>query len=365
MLIVDSLTPTPDRDSGSVRMTALMRLLLAEGCAVSFFSEARQHDGQYTRALQQLGVQACWQPWLGNLPRWLAEHGRRFDAIIGSRHYVLSPLLPLLRAHAAQAIIVFDTVDLHFLREQREAEQTRDGNQKRRAQRTRSSELALIEKTDLTWVVSHDEKALLATLLPNARVKVLSNIHELANVSTPFERRRDLLFVGSYRHPPNIDAALWLADEIFPHIRAHRPDISLHLVGDYAPTSVSELGQRDGIVFLGHVPDLDALLDRTRINLAPLRYGAGVKGKVSQSLARGLPVVATTCAVEGMHLDNDEEALVADDPAAFAAAVLRLYDDANLWQKLSERGQQHIRRHFSEDAARAMIRELLDALPAR
>src|SRR4249919_2009152 len=173
------------------------------------------------------------------------------------------------------------------------------------------------------------------------------------------------MFVGSYRHPPNVDAAQWLANEIFPRIRAARPDIRLHLVGDYAPTEVSSLAQRDGIVVHGHVPDLDALLDRTRINLAPLRFGAGVKGKISQSLASGLPVVATHCAVEGMHLRDGEEVLVKDDADGFADALLRLYDDPGLWQALSQRGQEHIRQYFSRDVARKAIRELLDSLPAR
>jgi GT2 family glycosyltransferase/glycosyltransferase involved in cell wall biosynthesis len=365
VLIADALTPTPDRDSGSVRMTALMQLLVAENCAVTFIPEAQQHDGEYTRALQQLGVQACWQPWLGNLPRWIYKNGPRFDLIIASRHYVLSPLLPLLRLYAPQARIVFDTVDLHFLREQRGAEHSGDGGQRRAADRTRAVELGLIEKSDLTWVVSQDEKALLTTLLPNAPVQVLSNIHEFATTDAPFAQRRDLVFVGSYRHPPNVDAAIWLAEEILPLIRAQRPDIALHLVGDYAPAAVSDLGRRNGIVVHGHVPDLDALLDRTRINLAPLRYGAGVKGKIGQSMARGLPVVATTCAVEGMHLCHGQDVLVGDDAATFANAVLRLYDDSPLWQLLSQRGQDHIRRHFSHDAARTVLRELLGALPAR
>jgi glycosyltransferase involved in cell wall biosynthesis len=315
--------------------------------------------------LQQLGVQAWWQPWLGNLPRWIRKHGQDFDLIIVSRHYVLSPLLPLLRTYAPRAQLVFDTVDLHFLREQREAEQSKDQKQKRQSERTRGSELALIDKADLTWVVSHEEKSLLQKLRPDARVNVLSNIHAPSMAATTLDQRADLIFVGGYRHPPNVDATLWLANEIFPLIRARRPEIALHLVGDHAPAAVVELAKRDGIVVHGHVPDLDALLDRTRINLAPLRYGAGVKGKITQSLARGLPVVATTCAIEGMHLRDGEDVLVGDDPAAFADAVLRLYDDAELWQAMSGRGQEHIRTHFSDDAARVVIHELLGSLPVR
>jgi len=298
------------------------------------------------------------------LPRWFSRHAGEFDLIIVSRHYTLTPLLPLLRSRMPASRVLFDTVDLHYLRQLREAELSGDAAQLRAAEQVRREELHLIANCDCTWVVSPFEREQLKALLPDARIDILPTIHATEDVVAAFESRQDLLFVGSYRHPPNVDAALWLANEIFPRIRARRPDIALHLVGDYAPAAVSALSQRDGIAVHGHVPDLDAMLDRVRINLAPLRFGAGVKGKISHSLARGLPVVATSCAIEGMHLRDGAEVLVSDDPAAFAESVLRLYDDKALWQALSQRGQEHIRRHFSRDVARAAIHELLATLPA-
>lgn len=358
VLLLDACTPTPDRDSGSVRMLALMRLLREEGSAVVFFPENRAHDGRYTQAVQQLGIEAWWQPALGDVPRWLARHGRRFDTIIVSRHYVLSPLLPLLRLHAPRATVVFDTVDLHFLREQREAEISGDAAQLRGAARTRRAELGLIAQCEHTWVVSEAEKALLAQELPQARVDVVSNIHTVHGPGLPWSQRSGLLFVGSYRHPPNVDAALWLAQEILPHLRARLPDATLHLVGGDAPASVAALGELPGIRFHGYVPDLQPLLEGSRIGLAPLRYGAGVKGKVNQSLAHGLPVVATSCAVEGMHLSDGEDVLVADDPAAFADAVARLYSDEMLWQRLSRGGLENTRAFFSDEPVRAVLRGL-------
>lgn len=365
VLVLDACTPRPDRDSGSVRMLALLGLLREAGCAVSFFNEDRSHDDEYTRALQQLGVEAWWSPHLADVPRWLKAEGGRFDLVIASRHYVLSPLLPLLRRHAPGARVVFDTVDLHSLREAREAEVAGDEAQRRAATRTRRSEFGLIAASDATWVVSAAEKALLEAELPDARIAVVSNIHEVAERGPPFDPRGGLLFVGSYRHPPNVDAARWLADEIFPRVRRHLPDAVLHLVGGDAPAEVAALGDRPGIVFHGHVPDLQPLLHAARISVAPLRYGAGVKGKVNQALAQGLPVVATSCAVEGMFLTDGVDVLVADDAEAFAAAVVRLHQDAALWETLSLGGQENTRRHFSRDAVRATLRDLLATLPPR
>jgi GT2 family glycosyltransferase/glycosyltransferase involved in cell wall biosynthesis len=365
VLVLDACTPHPDRDSGSVRMLALLRLLREAGCAVSFFNEDRSHDDGYTRALQQLGVEAWWTPYLADVPRWLKAEGPRFDLVIASRHYVLSPLLPLLRRHAPRARVVFDTVDLHYLREQREAEISGDDAMRRAAERTRRGELALIAAADATWVVSAAEKALLEAEIPGARVAVVSNIHDVTDRGAPFAQRQGLLFVGSYRHPPNVDAARWLADEIFPRIRRQSPAIELHLVGADAPPEVVALGERDGIRFHGHVPDLQPLLDSARISVAPLRYGAGVKGKVNQALALGLPVVATTCAVEGMFLTDGNDVLVADEAEAFADAVLRLHEDAALWERLSLGGQENTRRHFSTAAVRQVLDALLATLPGR
>ncbi|WP_051924556.1 glycosyltransferase [Arenimonas donghaensis] len=364
VLVLDACTPTPDRDSGSLRMTALLTLLRDQGCSVVFFPENRAHDGRYTQALQQLGVEAWWHPWLADVPRWLAQHGERFDLVIGSRHYVLGPVLPLLRAQAPRARVVFDTVDLHFLREQREAELAGDAAGLRTAARTRKAELALVAQADLTWVVSEAERVLLASQAPGARVDVVSNIHDIAEPGPGFAQREGLLFVGGFRHPPNVDAARWLADEIMPRIHARHPGLELHLVGGDAAPDVQALGERPGIHFHGYVPDLSPLLHGVRVSVAPLRYGAGVKGKVNQALAHGIPVVATTCAVEGMHLVDGQDVLVADDADGFAEAVLRLHDDAALWTRLSEGGLENTRRHFSPEVVGAPLRRLLDELPA-
>jgi GT2 family glycosyltransferase/glycosyltransferase involved in cell wall biosynthesis len=365
VLVLDACTPTPDRDSGSVRMLELMRLLLELDCSVCFINENQVHDGPYTTALQQLGIEVWWQPWTSGLPRWLAQYGKDLDLIIASRHYVLAPALPMLRAHAPQAQLVFDTVDLHFLREERAAELSGNASARQAATRTRVAELRLIDAADRTWVVSEVERQLLADLRPEAKVEVVSNIHRPQGAAQGFAARNGLVFVGGYRHPPNVDAALWLADDILPRIRARNPGIVLHLVGGDAPAAVRALAVREGINFHGHVADLDELLATCRMSVAPLRYGAGVKGKVNQALACGLPVVATSCAVEGMHLRDGVDVLVADDADAFAQSVLRLHDDAELWQTLSAGGVENTRRHFSPEAARPALAALLASLPPR
>jgi len=355
LLVIDASVPAPRRDSGSVRMRAILHELREAGCAVAFVDQVGEYAGEDTRALQGDGIEAWWQPWRDSLPRWLRRHGPRFDAIVVSRHYVLSPLLPLLRRHAPRAQLVFDTVDLHFLREEREAGHAGDAAAAAGARRTREAELALVDAADSTWVVSQDERERLLELRPEARVEVVSNIHSLVRDTPGFDARRDLVFVGGFRHLPNVDAVQWLAREILPRLRARQPELVLHVVGGAVPAQVQALAGTPGLRLHGQLDALEPLLDACRVSVAPLRYGAGVKGKVNQAMARGLPVVATRCAAEGMHLVEGEDVLLADDADGFADAVLRVYADPALWQRLREGGYANTQRWFSPEAARATL----------
>ena len=254
--------------------------------------------------------------------------------------------------------MLFDTVDLHYLRERRAAGLSGDAAALRAAQRTREAELALVAQADATLVVSEAERALLAEDAPGAQVRVLSNVHEPGADGLAWSQRRDLLFVGGFRHPPNVDAVLWFVREVFPRIRAARGDVRFHCIGGDVPAEVQALAASDGVQIHGHVPDLQPWLAGCLAAVAPMRYGAGVKGKVNQAMAHGLPVVSTTPAAEGMHLVDGRDVLVADAAEAFATAVLRLHQDEALWTRLAANGRASVARHFSMDAARGVVREL-------
>lgn len=359
LLVIDATMPTPDQDSGSLRLVNIMRVAQDLGWKTSFLPDNRQALPGYTEALQDLGIEALYAPWVSDPVGFLVDRGRDFDAVLICRHYIAQPWLPLLRRYAPQARILFDTVDLHYLREQRLAELEGSEALHRQALATRRQEQEVMRRSDITLVVSPVEKTLLEQELPGVPVSILSNVHEIRGCRQDFDARADLVFVGGYQHPPNVDAAYWMVREILPLIRAELPDVVLHLVGSRAPAAVQALGETEGVHFHGFVEDLDPLMDGCRIAVAPLRYGAGVKGKINLSLAHGQPVVATTMAVEGMDLEDGREVLVADDPDAFAEAVIRLYRDAELWQRLSKAGLDNVERHFSFAAARAALKAIL------
>jgi len=256
-----------------------------------------------------------------------------------------------VRQHAPQAKLWFDTVDLHYLREERLAALEQSSRLAEVAAATKQQELSVIAACDLTWVVSPVEQALLAQTLPDAQVAILSNIHEPLDHTTGYSEREGLLFVGGFQHPPNVDAVTWFVQEVWPLVHAQAPDMKVRIVGSKMPDTLRALAG-PGIEILGFVQDIDPLLAQSRISIAPLRYGAGVKGKVNQAMSHGLPVVATPAAVEGMDLKHGEQVLVADTPETYAQEIIRLYTDRVLWQHLVNGGKANVAKTFSRDVAR-------------
>jgi O-antigen biosynthesis protein len=357
-LVIDACMLTPDQDSGSLRMQRVMDILTDLGCKVTFVADNLEYRKPYAQALQQQAVEVQFHPYTSSLAMLLGERGGEFDLVLLSRHYVAARHMATVRAFAPRALIVFDTVDLHFLREQRLAELDASRAAGAAAAAKRAEELALIRRADATLVVSGVERDLLADLAPQAKVIVLSNIHDRHEQGRPFGQRAGLLFVGGFRHPPNTDAVLWYASEILPRIRRRLPGVKSYIVGADPPATIRGLAA-DDLVIAGFVPDLTPYLEGCRVSISPLRYGAGVKGKVNQAMSFGLPVVATTPSIEGMHLTPESDVLVGDDAQAFADAVVRAYQDQALWEQLAAGGRDNVSRHFSREVARSAIVELL------
>ncbi|WP_423927457.1 glycosyltransferase [Dokdonella sp.] len=358
ILIIDATTPAPDQDSGSLRMVNLMRVLRRNGCHVAFMASNRAWVEGYTSALQEIGVEVLYHPFNNDPAALFRERGAEFDAILLSRHYVASEFIGLARMYAPSARLVFDTVDLHYLREQRAAELEGRTDLARESERTRMLEVGIMRECDVTLVVSPVEEEILARDAPGVAVDVLSNVHEVYGCRRKFADRRDLLFVGGFQHPPNTDAVLWFAREILPRVRERIADIRLHVIGSKVTTEIQALAS-DHLVVHGFVDDIAPAMDSARISIAPLRYGAGVKGKVNMAMSYGLPVVATPMAVEGMHVRAGEDVLVALDADAFACAIVDLYGNEELWNRLSANGLANVHAHFSFDAAEKAIRRII------
>ena len=358
VLVVDACMLTPDHDAGSMRMLAILEILTSLNCKVTFVADNLEHRQPYVGELQQRGIEVLFHPFVRSIAELLSKRGEEFDIVVMSRHYIAVKHIDAVRTFAPHALVVFDTVDLHFLRNERQAELEGSAVARASARSKRDEELTLIRRADVTLVVSPFEKSLLAELVPDARVLVLSTIHELFPPGQPFAQRQGLVFIGGFQHPPNTDAVLWYAKEVLPHVRRALPGVATYIVGSKVPANVRALAAEDFLV-TGYVPDVTPYFTGCRVSIAPLRYGAGVKGKINLAMSYGLPVVATTPSVEGMFLKPEEDVVVADDAKGFADAIVRVYHDEALWQRLAAGGRDNIRNHFSRDVARSTITRLI------
>ncbi|WP_017972702.1 glycosyltransferase [Actinopolyspora halophila] len=363
VLVKDHQVPRPNYDSGSMRMWRLLEQLVFIGARVVFFPNNHAALEPYTTDLQRLGITVLADERLQQA--FLDEAGSEITLALLSRPQVAWSVLEQLRLNAAQAVIAYDTVDMHFLRLQRqaelaesEAEHERGGALRQKAFASRQMELGLVRSCDVTFVVSEAEQRLLSETVEDADVRVLSNVHDVRGSVEGPESRRDVLFVGGFDHPPNIDAARWAAEEIMPLVRERCPGARLHIVGSNPTEEITRL-RGSGVEVHGWVDDLSAVYDAARVSLAPLRFGAGVKGKVGESLAVGVPVVATELAMEGIRLEPTRDVLVADDAPGLAEEVVRLLTDDAEWRRLSEAGRSGVRAQFGPEVALAELKRLV------
>ena len=356
-LVVDALVITPDRDSGSLRMFMLLKILQKLDYKVTFVGNLA-YDTCYTPLLQSQGIECLYAPYVDNLHDYLQHSGKQYQLVILSRADIADQHIDDARSYCTNALVLFDTVDLHFLREQREAELTGSSESMAAAELRRNQELGIARKADCTLVVSQVELELFRETDPDIKVALLSNIHELHGRQAPYPERRNILFIGSFNHPPNPDAMHWFIDEVMPLLQERSPGLKLIIVGGNVPKSLlAKAGPN--IEFTGFVADIEPLFNSVRLSVAPLRYGAGVKGKINSSMSYGVPVVATSVAAEGMHLQHGENVMIADSASAFADCILQVNDDENLWYRLSDGGMENIRTCFSPDVAKQQLQEVL------
>ncbi len=350
ILIIEACMLTPDQDAGSVRTWRLIKVMQEMGCKVTFVAANLEQREPYHAQLQQEGVEVLYAPYVRSIEELLKERGAEFDIVILARYYIASRYIDAVRRHAPRALLVFDTIDLHYLRNRRLAQLEKNASLAQGAEAIYRHEVDCIQRCDVTWVVSEVERDILAREVPRACVLVQTMIHPPAPARAGFAEREGLLFLGGFRHPPNVDAARHLAREIVPRLRKRLPGVTTYLVGSNAPKTVLELAS-PGLDVVGFVPDLAPWFERCRVSVSPLRYGAGIKGKVNHAMSHGLPVVATV--------------LVADDADAFVDAVVRLYGDAALWNRLSAAGIANVERHFSTEVAARGLERLFEIAERR
>jgi len=368
-LFLDHGTPRPDRDAGSHAALVEMELVVDLGWKVSFLPANLAWLGRYTEALQRRGIEVLHAPFVLSLEQLLRERGREFDLIYITRYTVAAEALPLIARHAPQARLLFCNADLHHLRELRATRALAlDGEAAERAlaqvREVQEQELAVIRQVHLTFSYSEVERAVIeAQTLGAAPTAACPWVVEGPEQPAPLEGRSGLAFLGSYDHPPNRDAVQRFLDTVWPDLQQRLPDLRLHLYGSgMDPDLATRWGAMEAVVVEGWIADAGAVYARHRLFIAPLRSGAGLKGKVAAAAAHGIPQVLSPIAAEATGLRHGQEIRIAEDPDQWITAIEELCRDDALWQAMSAASHRYARSTWSHQRGLSLMAEALRRL---
>lgn len=355
VLVIDATLPMYDEDSGSLRLFTLLKIWLSLGYRITFFPDNLDSQFKYRHALEALGIEVFHSGY--DIQSAMAY--RQFDFAFICRVDIGHRYIPFIRLLSPDVVIFYDTVDIHYIREQRQAEIENNPQLTAHAQTTKRHELSNCLLANRVITVTEEDANHLQQELPNLTCSVIPNIHPLQPLpETNIEQREGLVFIGNYNHKPNQDAVYSFIETVLPKIQARLPAVCFYLIGSNMNENLKTLAN-EHVKIIGWVDLVEPEFAKRRVFVSYLRYGAGMKGKLGQALSLGLPIVTTTIGAEGMGLVEEKTALIADDSDHFAEAVCRLYTDTQLWEKLSSQGRDYIEHHYGETAVRDRLQNLL------
>jgi glycosyltransferase involved in cell wall biosynthesis len=355
LLVIDATLPTFDEDSGSLRMYTLLKIWQGLGYKISFYPDNMDGSFKYRHALEALGIEVIY----GGYGIQDVFSFRKFDYAMVCRVDIGQRYIAHIRTISPTTYIFYDTVDIHYVREQRQAEIEQNPQLAAKAAKTKQKELANCILADCVLVVTTADGQHLQQVLPQLNYAVLPNVHSRQELTTvDFAQRDGLVFIGNYNHQPNVDAVYYFIDNILPQVKAQLPDIKFYVLGSNMKPEMQALAS-ETVKIIGWVEEVAPEFATKRVFVSYLRYGAGMKGKIGQALSLGLPVVCNSISAEGMGLQHEQTALITDDATEFATQICRLYTDEALWNNLSVQGYNYIEQFYGENAIKKQLLTLM------
>ena len=364
ILFIHIRYPEFDRCSGDVRLSNLLRILARKHQVTLhvLYKDAAYLDAaenkKYVEALTSAGIAVTH----GGLHALL--QGLQFDAILIEFWYVARPILKSIRVLQPSARIVVDTEHVYFHSEFLKAKALGEALDSPELAARKRGELETYVAADLVITTTEEDKGVLLNEIPRLNAYAIPNIHEIPDVGESASARSQdsLIFVGNFQNnPSNVDAMTYFCSQVLPLIRSEAPDTSLAIVGNKPPAEIQNLAC-EYITVTGYVPDTAPYLAEAMVSICPLRFGAGLKGKIGEAMMHGLPVVTTSIGTQGMARHGGVELLVGDTPTEFANAVLRLFRDPHLWKTLSNNGRKLIVETYSFAAVEANVDAVMRAI---
>lgn len=349
-----------DTNAMDMRLHATLRLLKSAGWSITFFPTNRIYTEPYANDLRQEGIEVFCEKI--SVEEFLHKRANYYDVIFINTLGVATQFFDKVALCSPKSLLVIDFADLESLREARHAELIGDQAKLQEAKKLELKEIEFARKADLIIVRTEIERNILLRKEPSLRVEVIPTICESGREGKSFAERRDLLYLGRFDHLPNVDAVQFMVEEIFPIIRKRLSGIRLIVAGSKMPKIIYDISV-EGVKPIGYVKDITQILTSCRILVAPLRYGAGLKGKIVLAMSNGLPVVTTSIGAEGMETAEGKTLLVANKPVEFADSVVRLYTNRRLWSDLSKAGRLYVAHRYSPDIIKPRLLKALEAVP--
>lgn len=369
LLIIGLVWPEPSSTAAGNRMLQLVHFFLEQGYDITFASTASETT--LSLGLEELGVQTAFirlnHDSFDDFIRELNPEIVLFDRFLTEEQFGWRTA-----QFAPNALRILDTEDLHSLRHTR--------HEAFKADKPFSTDLwlqndmtkretASIYRCDLSLIISSYEMQLLTNSikmdkdilvhLPFLLDKIDVNI---TKTWKPFEQRKNIVCIGNGKHAPNIDAIVWLKKRIWPSLRKRLPKAELHVYGAYFPEHIQQMhNEKEGFLIKGWASDLQSVFQNAHLNLAPLRFGAGIKGKLIDAMKSGTPSITTSIGAEGMHDSLDWSGRIADSANDFVEATVTMYNDDTQWKQAQQNGVRIINGLYNKEALGERLKSIIES----
>lgn len=357
ILMIDHTIPYYDCDAGARTEYQFIKLFIKKGFIVKYLPNDFRDTLPYVKDFERMGVEVLYgEYYKKNIFQWLEKNKKNIDIVFLNRPDISGIYIDYFKEHTSCKIIYYG-MDFYYLRNLREYQLTGDQTKKKEAEQWLALELDAMKKADVSYFPSEAEVNEIKKINEHLHVKAISGfVYEEKEPTADFAKRQGLLFVGGFRHTPNQDGIVWFVNDIYPIIRKQMP-IPLYIVGSNPTKKIKELENVSGVTIFGHVTEdeLQNLYKKTRFVIAPLRYGAGVKGKVVEAMYYGVPVITTSIGIEG--IPETEGIPVEDNARSFAQKLVELYTDEEQFLEIQKKETEIVRRHYSAQALWKCIKE--------
>jgi len=362
IMVIDYSVPSYDQDAGSRTMFQYLKLFVELGYKVVFMPDDFCKTEPYVEDLKKIGVEVLYGDWYANnWHAWMKENNEYIDYIYLNRVCVAIRYIDFIKENL-KARVIYNAVDFSFLREKRQFEITKDEKYLKASKESKKYEFHIFEKSDVIVTISEYERKFLHKELPEKQIYVMPTfIYEnfLGENGLNFEKRENITFIGGFKHYPNVDGVSWFAKEVLPLVLKYIPDVIFNIIGSNPSADILNLKSKN-INVTGYISEgkLKEYYNKSKIIVAPLRFGAGVKGKVIEAIAYGVPVVTTSVGAEGIK-DIGGVLSVANKAKDFAKLVVDLYRDHRRWQKIRDIQEQYTKKYLGLDAGKRVWNEIL------